>query len=250
MHDPDAGLRLADLTELSIAQPERLLPIRLPDVLDSGRSFRGLQYLTRSGDQILFESRLESRVLSCLDFDPTVERISAQPLTIYNLDGRRGVTPDFALKRTDGSRWLIDVCPRDLQSANGPLSRQTRTARLCEIAGWGYLVVGDPEPWLWRLVRLLHHFHRPSVGDDLHAENLLRACVNPAPFGQVVEAIDAPEVLVRPLLLHLCWWQQILFVEPEASPDDDSLVVTAVEGGRALPWWTDGWTAEPDGEWW
>lgn len=68
-----------------------------------------------------FESLLEKDFLTLYGFDPLVERISAQPVTIHNAlpsdKSWRQYTPDFfVVWRTESLRrpWLIEVKPADV----------------------------------------------------------------------------------------------------------------------------------------
>jgi hypothetical protein len=93
-----------------------------------------------------YESYLESKWLTLLDFDPAVVAFAAQPLEFDGVDGRGPWchVPDVFARRADGSGWLLDV--KNPQQLGWPKVRlqAERTARVCQRLGWDCQMVGEP----------------------------------------------------------------------------------------------------------
>lgn len=159
-----------------------------------------------------YESFLESKWMTLLDFDPTVVAIAPQPFKIQALDpaGSWEHTPDLFLRLRDGGGRVMDVKqPRKLNDADVIL-QATRTQRVCEEIGFDYQLVGEPDPMLWRNVRWLAGYRRPIALPPGLTDLILAAARTPIRFGDLTDAFDLPE-LARTAALRACWFGQLSF---------------------------------------
>jgi hypothetical protein len=213
---------------------EQLLPARGTQNFRGRTSIGGQALMSRSGHYVPFESRLEWRVLLTLDFDPRVERVSTQPFLLQYPGRRQAYVPDISLRGVDGSRWVLDVTPR--LRAGGRAERGDEMARACRTAGWRHLVVGEPAPWLWRLVDQLSCARFAPWNYASLADAVLENAEQGSRFGSLCSVGDTPDALVRPVVLHLLWCRMLLFEDPRGPLSDQSVVLRA-DGSQP----TDGW---------
>ncbi|MFL0564624.1 TnsA-like heteromeric transposase endonuclease subunit [Microbacterium sp. 179-I 1D1 NHS] len=103
----DIGPELVSELELS-----RVAPIRISKAYPGRDSYSGVYWSATTGRHHWFESLYEKTALSVLDRDPAVADIATQPFKLRW--GRLGMThfPDFLIRRSDGSRLIVDVRPR------------------------------------------------------------------------------------------------------------------------------------------
>jgi hypothetical protein len=105
------------------------------------RHYSGFYWSSTERAHIIYESRLELTRLLFADFDPTVQRIFAQPFMLKtSIDGagRRHI-PDYLLL-TDRGPIVVDVKPRHrLDSPKGPsrwLGRERWSSPAGDGPGW------------------------------------------------------------------------------------------------------------------
>lgn len=172
----------------------------------------GRYWAATTGELVEFESHLEEKWLTMLDFDSGITGFSSQPMELEAADDRGPWThvPDIFARRSDGSALLLDVKnPRRMDDA--PVRLQAaRTAALCERLGWDYAMVGEPSAQRWANVFELSGKRRPlHLGRDL-VPRLLELAAVPVPLGDLLSFVT-PEDLARGVLLHLCWRQAVVF---------------------------------------
>ncbi|GAA1150805.1 hypothetical protein F4556_004533 [Kitasatospora gansuensis] len=158
-----------------------------------------------------YESYLESKWMRLLDFDHQVKALSAQPFLFEGADrsGKWRHTPDLFVRRTDGSALLLDVKnPLRIQTPR-VLHQARRTASACELMGWDYQMVGEPDPQLWATVEWLGGYRRPLNATADLIGPLLDLATDPVPIGALVSFLD-PE-LARPVVYHLMWHHRLRF---------------------------------------
>jgi hypothetical protein len=176
------------------------------------RNVVGWHWSSTTDTHIAYESYLESCWLTIFDFDLTVTAMAAQPLRLVGLVN--GVpldhVPDFFLRRDDGRGGLVDVRAEAL--ADDRFETQVAATRACcEQLGIGYDVFYEPKPQWWANVRYLAGYRRrPAVGLDQRAR-VLAAAQASATFDDLLDVVELPESLARPLILHLCWTQDLVF---------------------------------------
>lgn len=187
----------------------------------------GRYWAATTGELVEYESHLECRWMTLLDFDPRVAAFVSQPLRLEATDaqGYWEHTPDLFARRDDGSAWLLDV--KDPARIDRPeVQRQrTRTAAVCRTLGWDYDMVGAPPSQRWVNVAWLAGYRRPvHLGAEL-AAGLLERARRPVGIGDLLETTDVPE-LARPVLLHLVW-RHLLLCDLDSGPLRDTTTVIA-----------------------
>jgi hypothetical protein len=197
---------------------ETLLPIRTPTGYRGKHSMPSLVFCVTLHRHVMAESRRERRVLLELDRDPRVIGIAAQPFELRTGD-RLGYVPDLAVLLADGRRRVIDV------AVSPDAGRTAQLERACGICGWEYEVTAGPQGRARAELELLAGFRDPPAYCHTLGPALLEACASPRAIADVIAAVDAPAVLVRPVLLHLVWSGAIRRERDEIALDDMTLVV-------------------------
>ncbi|WP_232518842.1 TnsA-like heteromeric transposase endonuclease subunit [Mycobacterium intracellulare] len=208
------SLRSADDGEIIHIPPWMLTPSLMADT-QPFRKFRsykdqqhysGTYWSSTESSHVIYESRLELSRLVIADFDPTIERIFAQPLMIRaRIDERaRRHIPDFLLIR-GADLTFVAVKPRDRLDEPKVAETLAWVGEVVESCGWGFEVASEPAQPFFDNVRFLAGYRRKHM---ISAEALaqLRAMTLPGmTFGEAVRRASAPEPLVRAALLHLLW---------------------------------------------
>lgn len=183
----------------------------IPAYRDSAHT-PGRYWAATTGELVEFESHLEEKWLTLLDFDTGITGFSSQPMELESADehGPWHHVPDLFARRGDGSALLLDV-KNPARLDDEPVRLQAaRTAALCEQLGWDYEMVGEPPAQRWANVFELSGKRRPLyLGQDL-VPRLLELAAEPVPVGDLLSFVT-PEDLARGVLLHLCWRQAITF---------------------------------------
>ncbi|WP_424532584.1 TnsA-like heteromeric transposase endonuclease subunit [Sphaerisporangium viridialbum] len=153
------------------------------------------------------ESYLESVWMTLLDFEPEVSGFSGQPMQLFGVDdlGAWKATPDLFVRRVDGSATVMEVKnPARLNDARVRTTAE-RVAACCEVAGWGYELIGEP-PGRQRTINVLAlaGYRREMVGVSDYRAQLLALAGEPEPLGQLVSFAAEP-LVARAVVLHLCW---------------------------------------------
>jgi hypothetical protein len=210
--DATGGEHYAGLAEAAAVPFENGRMARnIPAYRDSAHT-PGRYWAATTGELVEFESHLEEKWLTMLDFDAAVTGFSSQPMELEAADehGRWSHVPDIFARRADGSALLLDVKnPGRLDDERVRL-QAARTAELCGRLGWDYEMVGEPPAQRWANVFELSGKRRPlHMGRDL-VPRLLELAAVPVPLGDLLSFVE-PEDLARGVLLHLCWRQAVVF---------------------------------------
>jgi hypothetical protein len=200
----------------------------------------GRYWAATTGELVEFESHLEEKWLTMLDFDAGITGFSSQPMELEAADehGPWRHVPDIFVRRADGSALLLDVKnPVRLDDEQVRL-QASRTAALCGQLGWDYRMVGEPPAQRWANVFELSGKRRPlHLGRDL-VRRLLELAAVPVPMGDLLSFVT-PDDLARGVLLHLCWRQAVVFDLGQplrestlmcADPDAAGLVTAGLAG--------------------
>ncbi|WP_338058109.1 TnsA-like heteromeric transposase endonuclease subunit [Streptomyces cavernae] len=93
------------------ARFEHVVPVRPFRWPRGQKSFAGWYWAATTQQHVGFESWLERDRILLMDFDPTVEGLASQPFWLHWHDGarERRHTPDYFVRRTDGSAVVVDV---------------------------------------------------------------------------------------------------------------------------------------------
>ncbi|MEU3372936.1 TnsA-like heteromeric transposase endonuclease subunit [Streptomyces sp. NPDC006711] len=130
------------------------------------RNFAGYWAAT-GGDLVGYESWVELGHLMRLDADPDVVTVASQPfrLTWRNGDPARRTrhTPDYFVRRRDGTAVVLDVRPDDRIEPDDA-AKFAATAAACSQVRWGFERVGILDPVLAANPRWLSGYRHPRFG--------------------------------------------------------------------------------------
>lgn len=203
---PDGLERMVGPGEAGEVAFERCPPVRQIPHYKGSKHTPGRFWSATTGDLVAYESFLESKWMTMLDFDPAVVAFCGQPFEITGVDvGDVWVhTPDLFVRLAGGSGRVIDVKnPRHLHRPDVVLQAQ-RTAAVCDRVGWEYQLVGEPDRQRWANICWLAGFRRPlHAGADL-VPRLLALAATPVSLADLLTFIRAPEA-ARPVIFHLLW---------------------------------------------
>lgn len=194
----------------------------------------GRYWAATTGELVEFESHLEEKWLTLLDFDAGVTGFSSQPMELEAADenGPWSHVPDIFARRADGRALLLDVKNPERLGDEPVRVQASRTAALCGRLGWDYAMVGEPPAQRWANVFELSGKRRPlHMGQEL-AVRLLELAADPVPLGDLLSFVT-PEDLARGVLLHLCWRQAVVF-DMDTGPLRESTPVRADPGMAAV----------------
>lgn len=208
-HETTIPLEDADNICFEDCLPVRPIPEHVGQLNTPGK------YWSTSTQRLVdYESFLESKWITLLDFDPTFCAMSCQPMRFDGVDieGVWDHTPDIFALRTSGSPLLLDIKhPKVANLDEVKLIRQyQRTRSIAAKMGWEYRFVGEPAQQLWVNVRWLAGFRRPPNAGLDYVPKLLAATRLPIEICELCRHI-CDEVLARPVLFHLMWKQDITF---------------------------------------
>lgn len=193
---------------------ENCLPVRpIPEHV--GQPNTPGKYWSASSQRLVdYESFLESKWITMLDFDPNFCAMSCQPMRFdgVDIDGVWDHTPDIFALRTCDRPLLLDIKhPKIAKLDAVKLIRQhQRTRPIAAKMGWEYRFVGEPDQQLWANVRWLAGYRRPPNAGLDYIPKLLAATQLPIEIGQLCRDI-CDEGIARPVLFHLMWKQDITF---------------------------------------
>ncbi len=208
------------------AKTEVCLPLTQPPVdalLDARpwRTFRwykgqqnylGSYWSATERRHLMYESRNELAHLVCVDFDRSVTRILTQPfqLQVVVNGKRRQHTPDFLLLE-HGVPVVVDVTTEERARKPKVAFLLAWTRELIESLGWRYDVLTELDEVRRENLRFLAGYRRDwLVNPALLAE--LRSRVDSLAGSYIgdVHLDDVADALVRPVLLHMLWNQELV----------------------------------------
>ena len=206
---------------------EEAMPYRRFPSYRGQRHFPGHYWFATTGQHVGYESLLERKHLTLLDFNLDVAAVAAQPFMLLWPEGRGLMrhVPDFFVRYADGGVSVVDVKPKAATSERDRSVFSVMSEACAEI-GWRHRVCHEPAPRLLRNVEWLSGYRRPLCHDPRIAEVLLAACSSPTPLGEVIAAHPVAEQ-ARPVLFHLMWQQQLV-CDLDARLSDSSLIVASV----------------------
>ncbi|MBP0452095.1 TnsA-like heteromeric transposase endonuclease subunit [Kitasatospora sp. RG8] len=206
---------------LEVMWPARFedgLPVRGFSSFKGQRNFTGWYWAATGAVHIGFESWVERDHLMRLDFDPLVSAVVSQPFRLsWRVEGRRRRvehTPDYFVRRLDGSALVVDVRP-DERIEPEDAAKFAATAVACARVGWGYQRLGVVSPVLAANLRWLAGYRHPRVMRESVADLLRAAFTGERNLLEGAQRIGDP-VAVLPVLYHLLWRQELV-VELETA---------------------------------
>ncbi|MFJ8598609.1 TnsA-like heteromeric transposase endonuclease subunit [Streptomyces shenzhenensis] len=177
----------------------------------------GWYWSATCGGHVGYESWLERDHLMLLDFDPLVTGMASQPfrLSWARADGKRvRHTPDFFVRRADGTGLVVDVRPDDLIGPDDA-AKFAVTAAACRSVGWDFTRVGTPEAVLMANVRWLAGYRHPRVHRPEVAARLVEVFADGGDLLAGARRVG-DQIAVLPVLFHLLW-RRVLAVDLEAD---------------------------------
>jgi hypothetical protein len=232
VHFPYARLREANgdevdrpLKSVSPAVMADTTPIRTFRWFEGQRHYAGTYWSATESAHVIYESRLELSRLLLADFDPTVDRIFAQPLTIHAWvgDRHRLHTPDYLLIR---GAELVFVAVKSLAQLDDPEVQETLewVRDVVEEQGWNFEVASEPTQPYFDSVRFLAGYRRAQAISQTAADDLRTLNLDGMSFGDAMRHSGAAEPVARAALLHLLWTHE---VEADLSqPLSDTTLLT------------------------
>jgi hypothetical protein len=155
---------------------------------------------------------LELTRLLFADFDPTVQRIFAQPFmlkTSVDRVGRRHI-PDYLLL-TDTGPIVVDVKPRHRLDSPKVAFTLAWTRKVVESRGWRFEVWSEPPEIPLANVRFLAGYRRDWLFDQDLVEELRTIDLAGATLGNAFACLPHHAVpLVRSAVLHLLWRHELI----------------------------------------
>lgn len=182
------------------------------------RNFPGWYWAATCAELVGYESWVERGQLLRLDCDPGVVAMASQPFRLSWRSGgrarRTSHTPDYFVRRRDGTGVVLDVRPDDRIEPEDAVKFEV-TAVACARVGWGFERVGVLDPVLAANLRWLSGYRHPRVRREPVAAELRAAFVRPRGLWAGVCAVGDP-IAVVPVLFHLLWRRE-LAVDLEAG---------------------------------
>ncbi|MGJ5805965.1 TnsA-like heteromeric transposase endonuclease subunit [Streptomyces europaeiscabiei] len=222
------------------ARFEEAAPVRSFPSYRGLRNFSGWYWAATGTTEIGYESWVELSHLMRLDSDPVVVAMASQPFRLSWRHGGRGRrvrhTPDYFVRRRDGTAVVLDVRPDELIEPDDALKFAV-TAVACAQVGWGYERVGVLEPVLAANLHWLSGYRHPRVRREPVVAALTTVFTEPCGLLAGARTVGDP-IAVLPVLFHLIWHRE-LSVDLEdgllspATPVRPAAVFTREVGGDA-----------------
>ncbi|WP_306192715.1 TnsA-like heteromeric transposase endonuclease subunit [Streptomyces sp. MK5] len=178
----------------------------------------GTDWAATCAELVGYESWAELGQLLRLDCDPEVVAMASQPFRLSWRSGggarRISHTPDYFVRRRDGTGVVLDVRPNDRIEPEDAVKFEVTAAAWARV-GWGFERVGVLDPVLAANLRWLSGYRHPRVRREPMAAELRAAFTRPRGLLAGVSAVGDP-IAVLPVLFHLLWCRE-LAVDLEAG---------------------------------
>jgi hypothetical protein len=185
----------------------RSRPFRKSNAYRGQRNFPGWWWSATTRAHVAYDSWLERHHLIEADRDPRVTAIAGQPfeLTWPGENAKRSAShvPGFLFRTLDGKAVVTDCRPVK-RTGEDFRYKAAVTAAACNVVGWDFRLVGEPDPvWVANL-RWLAGYRHPRFGDEDLEAVLLGLFAEARPLGETAGQAGDP-IRVRPVLFHLLW---------------------------------------------
>jgi TnsA endonuclease N terminal len=185
-------------------------PIRTFRWFKGQRHYPGTYWSATEAAHVIYESRLELSRLLLADFDPSIERIFAQPLTIHAWidDQHRLHTPDYLLIR---GAELVFVAVKSLSQLEHPevVEALAWVREVIEEQGWIFEVASEPRQPDFDNIRFLTGYRRAQSISQAAVDALRAIDLDGVTIGDAVRTAGGGEPILRAALLHLLWTHEI-----------------------------------------
>lgn len=225
----DGGEREMPWAEMQASAVVMARPWRTFRWYKGQRHYSGFHWSSTERAHVIYESRLELTRLLFADFDPTVQRIFAQPFMLkVSIDrvGRRHI-PDYLLL-TDTGPMVVDVKPRQLLDTPKVAFTLAWTRKMVESRGWRFEVWSEPPEIRLANVRFLAGDRRDWLFDQGLIEELRKTDLAGATLGSAFACLPHHAVpLTRAAVLHLLWRNELIIDLDRPLSRDSVLEVKA-----------------------
>lgn len=203
----DRGVRRAiALEDAALIDFGRTRPFRRPPAYRGQRNFPGWWWSATTRSHVVYESWLERHHIIEADRDARVAGIAGRPFALTWPFKKRTVqhVPDLFCQTFDGGGVVTDCRPARRADAEDFKHKCAVTAAACQVAGWQFRLVGEPDPvWASNLWWLAGYRH-PRFADPGIEDLLIGALAQPGPLAEVAARAGDP-IRVMPVLFHLLW---------------------------------------------
>ncbi|WGI36010.1 TnsA-like heteromeric transposase endonuclease subunit (plasmid) [Mycolicibacterium aubagnense] len=204
----ESSLKLGEVTYAALAGAA---PWRTFRWVKGQKHYSGTYWSATEAGHVIYESRLELARLLYADFDPSVNRIVAQPfLLAREINGQvRRHIPDFLLI-TDTGAVVVDVKPQHRSADPKVSSTFAWTRTVVTARGWRYEVASEPPVIELANIRFLAGYRRPHLVDGALLRHARAAGIDGATLAEAMKQIGGPAPQARATILHLMWTQEVI----------------------------------------
>lgn len=180
-------------------------PLRKPPAYRGQRNFPGWWWSATTRSHVVYESWLERHYIIEADRDARVTGIAGQPFALTWPSGKREArhVPDLFCCAFDGGGTVTDCRP--VRKADDDFRYKCAvTAAACEVVGWEFRLVGEPDPVWAANLRWLAGYCHPRFANPELEELLAEAFSRPWPPAEAARQVG-DSIRVLPVLFHLLW---------------------------------------------
>jgi hypothetical protein len=183
----------------------RMRPFREPPAYRGQRNFPGWWWSVTTRSHVIYESWLERHHIIEADRDARVTDMAGQPFALVWPSGKRQIkhTPDLFCHMFVGSGVVTDCRPVSKADADFRYKCAV-TAAACQVAGWEFRVVGEPDPAWAANLQWLAGYRHPRFGNPSLEDLLVSAFAQPRPLAEATRQ-TGDSIRVLPVLFHLLW---------------------------------------------
>jgi hypothetical protein len=180
-------------------------PFRKPPAYRGQRNFPGWWWSVTTRSHVVYGSWLERHHIVEADRDARVTGIAGQPFALTWPLAKRQIrhVPDIFCRMLDGGGVVTDcrpVCNADADF----MYKCAVTAAACQVTGWAFRLVGEPDPVWAANLRWLAGYRHPRFADPDLEERLATAFVEPRPLAEAARQVGDP-IRVLPAMFHMLW---------------------------------------------
>jgi hypothetical protein len=168
-------------------------------------NFPGWWWSVTTRSHVVYESWLQRHHVIEADRDARVIGIAGQPFALTWQSGKRQVrhVPDLFCRVFDGG-GVVTEC-HSVSKADADFRYKCAvTAAACQVAGWEFRLVGEPDPIWAANLRWIAGYRHPRFADPGLEERLASSFTQPRPLAEAAGQVGDP-IRVMPVLFHLLW---------------------------------------------
>jgi hypothetical protein len=195
-----------DLHDANLVDFGLVKPLRKPPVYRGQRNFPGWWWAVTTRSHVLYESWLARHYIIEADRDSRVTGVSGQPFALTWPSGKRRDAvhfPDLFCRSVDGGGIVTDCCPVE-RSDDEFRYKCAVTAAACQVVGWEFRLVGEPDPVWAANLRWIAGYRHPRFASPEIEKLLVSAFARPGFLAETARQVGDP-IRVLPVLFHLLW---------------------------------------------